>query len=93
MSGSDLPETLADLLMNTGKAHHQAFIEVDGADPDWPLWYADHLREPLGEQLGATFTKSELVYLLVLAEKERNLMAPGARWPQYYAGFLIDRYL
>ncbi len=93
MSDSDLLQQLADLFMETGQAHHQAFIEVDGNDPDWPLWYSDHLREPLGEHLGAKFTKSELVYLLVLADKEHNLQAPGSPWPHYYSRFFIDRYL
>ncbi len=93
MSDSDLVQQLADLFTETGHAHHQAFIEVDGNDPDWPLWYADHLRESLEEHLGANFTKSELVYLLVLADKEHNLQAPGSPWPHYYARFFSDRYL
>ena len=34
-------EQIAELLALTGKTHHAAFIEVDGDDPEWPLWYAD----------------------------------------------------
>ena len=93
MPNPDLPQQLSDLFMQTGHAHHQAFIEVDGNDPDWPLWYADHLRKPLGKHLNAEFTKSELVYLLVLADKEHPLEAPGSPWPNYYARFFIERYL
>ena len=89
----DLVQRLSELFKETGQAHHQAFIEVDGNDPDWPLWYADHMREPLGECLNATFTKTELVYLFVLADKEHGLRAPGAKWPPYYARFFIGRYL
>jgi hypothetical protein len=63
-----------------GEAHHQAYIETDGADPEWPLWYADYLRERLGDLLDAGFTKSELVHMLVLAANEQPLKAPGARY-------------
>ena len=42
--------------------------------------------------LGATFTRSELVYLLVLAEAERAAVAPGASWAPFYATFFADRY-
>ena len=93
MTNPDLAKRLSDLLMETGHAHHQAFIDTDGDDPDWPLWYAEHLREPLSEHLDTKFTKSELVYLLVLADKEHNLQDPGAEWPAYYARFFVERYL
>ena len=93
MPNPDLAQRLADLFMETGHAHHQAFIEVDGNDPEWPLWYAEHLHEPLGEHLDAELTKSELVYLLTLADKEQKLQAPGAKWPRYFARFFIARYL
>ena len=93
MPNSELVQRLADLFMETGHAHHKAFIEADGNDPDWPLWYAEHLRESLGEHLNATFTKTELVYLLVLADKEHNTRAPGAKWPLFYARFFIGRYM
>lgn len=89
----DLVQRLSDLFMETGHAHHQAFIQVDGNDPDWPLWYAEYLHEPLGEHLSATLTKAELTYMVVLADKERNLRAPGARWPRYYARFFVERYM
>ena len=40
----------------------------------------------------ASFTKSELVYLLILLSNEQPLRAPGANWARYYARFFIDRY-
>ncbi len=92
MTEPSVAQRLADLFRETGSAHHQAFIETDGADPEWPLWYADHTVEKLHELLNAEFTKSELVYLIVMAENERTLRAPGAPWPQYYARFFVDRY-
>jgi hypothetical protein len=54
-------------------------------NPEWPLWYADYLRERLVELLDASFTKSELVHMLVLIANEQPLVAPGANWAGYYA--------
>jgi hypothetical protein len=88
----DLARRLEELFREVGEAHHQAYIETDGADPEWPLWYADYLRERLGPLLDANFTKSELVYLLILLSNEQPLRAPGANWARYYAGFFIERY-
>jgi hypothetical protein len=65
MMETDLARQLEDLFHEAGEAHHQAYIETDGVDQEWPLWYADYLRERLGELLDASFTKSELVHMLV----------------------------
>lgn len=85
-------EKLASLFEETGEAHHRAFEKTDGADPEWPSWYAGHLQESVNEMLGATLTKSELIYLVVAAEKERAERAPEAPWPRYYAQFFLERY-
>ncbi len=84
---------IADLLIETGHAHHQAFIETDGADPEWPLWYADYLLDKLPALLNATMTKSELVYLLVHLNILQLQEAPGAQWPHFYSKYLVQRYL
>jgi hypothetical protein len=86
-------QQLSELLHEVAEAHHQAFIETDGADPDWPLWYGDHMLEKTRDILGASFTKSEVVYLLVSADKEQALRAPGANWTKYYAKYFVERYL
>jgi NAD(P)H-hydrate epimerase len=90
MIETDLARQLEGLFHEVGEAHHQAYIETDGADPEWPLWYADYLRERLGRLLDASFTKSELVHMLVSGEQP--LKAPGANWARYYAGFFIRLY-
>jgi hypothetical protein len=92
MAGTDLAQQLEELFREAGEAHHRAYIETDGADPEWPLWYADYLRERLGALLGASFTRSQLVYLLILVASEQPLNAPGANWARYYARFFITRY-
>jgi hypothetical protein len=90
---SDLSTRLEGLFREVSEAHHQAYIETDGADPEWPLWYAGHLRERLGALLNASFTKSELVYLLILVANEQPLRAPRANWSRYYAKFFLGLYL
>jgi hypothetical protein len=83
---------LETLFREAGKAHHEAFMDTGGEDLEWPAWYAEKLIGSLSGLLKAKFTTSELVYLLVWAEKERALKAPGAGWARYYARFFIERY-
>lgn len=87
-----LTARLADLLKEIGSAHHQAFIATDGADPEWPLWYADYLEKRLPELLGQNLTKSEIVYLLVLLSKRQPVQAPDADWTEYYAAYIVEKY-
>ena len=93
MNQEQIKLDLTALFQKIGQNHHQAFIDTDGADPEWPTWYADHLHEELTKILNASFTKSELIYLLVLVEKEREIEAPGSDWLMYYSNFFIDRYI
>jgi len=97
MTGSNdnekLVNELANLLNEAAEAHHKAFTASEGEDPDWPLWYADYLLEKMRQMLKAKFTKSELIYLLVSADKKNGVVAPGAYWPTFYAKYIISRYL
>ncbi len=81
---SDLKEKLTDELINllneTAEAHHKAFAATE-EDPEWPIWYADYLLDKLRRMLNSKFTKSELIYILVSADKENARTAPGAYWP------------
>ena len=85
-------QALAKLLMDTGHAHHQAYIEVDGNDPDWAVWYADQLYDKLPEHLSVTLHKSNIIYLLMHLSYVQALDAPQAQWPPYYAKYLLQRY-
>ncbi len=87
-----LTDRLAAVFRETGEAHHQAFIRTDGEDPEWPLWYADYLIGKLPKLLHTSFTKSELVYLLMRLSKEQPREAPGADWKRYYARFFAENY-
>lgn len=85
---------LAELLHQTAEDHHVAFKDSDGVDPDWSIWYAEHLLENgIEKLLDAKILKSDLIFLLVNADKEINRQAPGARWETWYADDLISRYL
>ncbi len=85
-------EHLALLLEATGRAHHQAYIETDGFDPEWPIWYADDLQENLAVALGREITKSEIIYSLVFLSKEQPVAAPDAWWPDFYARYFLEHY-
>jgi hypothetical protein len=85
-------EELAQLFREAGHAHHEAFIDVDGADPDWPMWYAEFLHSRLAAPLGDRFTKSELVCLLIELDHEIRRQPPGADWATYYANALLERF-
>lgn len=81
------------LFQKVWQKHHEAFRETDGADPEWPLWYADWLVDKLSALLGTNLTKSEIVYLLVHLDKEYGREAPDMPWWRYYARFFARRYL
>jgi hypothetical protein len=86
-------QQLADLFHQTAEDHHLAFQATDGVDPDWSIWYADHLlTQEMEKRLDAKLLKSDLIYLLVLVDKEQQREAPGSRWERYYADFFLRRY-
>lgn len=86
--------TIAALLHQTGEEHLATHQETKGDDPEWPIWYADHLLEHgLATLLQAKLLRSDLIYLLVLVDKQQKNEAPGAQWEPYYADFFATRYL
>lgn len=87
-----LIDELAELLNDIAKAHHRAFAATQCEDPDWSTWYADHLLDKMRQMLNAKFTKNELIYLLLLADKENGSFTAGAYRPRFYANFIINRY-
>src|SRR5438128_7630977 len=87
-------ESIAALLHETAEAHHVAYKATDGVDPDWSIWYAGHLLEQgFDKMLNASILKSDLIYLLVMADKQQTSEAPGGRWERFYADFFIRRYV
>jgi hypothetical protein len=85
---------IAGLLHEAAETHHRVYRITDGGDPDWASWYADWLirLSELPEQLGRAPVRSELVYLLVLLDKEVTEQQPDEAWEQYYARRLVERF-
>ena len=83
------PEELAALLMETGQHHHHAYIDSNGVDPEWALFYAGYLQTRLWEYLDVVPTRSTLVHLLV----QGNIDHPGlppAEWTAAYANDMLE---
>jgi hypothetical protein len=85
---------IAALLHEAGETHHVVYRIVDGDDPDWASWYADWLinLSELPQILGTTPVRSELVWLLVLLDKEYTAANPEALWPQWYAERIVEHF-
>lgn len=83
-------QNLATLFRETGEAHHEAFAATDGDDPDWALWYANHLQDRLPEFLAAPITQSRLVVCLVATDEEHRATEPDAPWPEFYARRVLE---
>ncbi len=76
---------LAQLFRHAAVAHHEAYSATDGADPDWPLWYADYLYDKLPEHLNRTIGKEELVDELIRLDEAVKSGGGGEDWAIYYA--------
>jgi hypothetical protein len=87
-------EAIAELLNQAAETHHRVYRITDGEDPDWASWYATWLRElsELPELLGRMPVRSELVYLLVLLDKEVTEQQPSEAWEQYYARRIAEHF-
>lgn len=83
---------LTELFKEAGKAHHAAFIETDGDDPDWPIWYASYLINHIGPLLGTWFSHQALSEELAELANDHQQSAPGIAWPEYYAKHFVRKY-
>lgn len=81
---------LAELLIETGRRHHEAFIETDGDDPEWPLWYAEYLQERVIPYLGVEPTRSKLVQCLLNAEEDHLSSGDDRPWQEFYARYILS---
>ena len=86
--------SVADLLHEAAETHHRVYRITDGTDPDWASWYADWLIEhsELPALLAAEPVRSELVYLLVLLDKEYTGRQVTEAWEQYYADRIAQHF-
>ena len=89
---TELRDSIGELLLDTGHAHHKAFAVTDGADPDWPIWYAEYSRDTFAEQFSMNFSKSQLIYCLMNADFEHEARSPDSDWPEFYANEIVERF-
>lgn len=88
----ELRKTLIALFSEAGKAHHHAFQDVDGADPEWPAWYASHLLNQLGPALGTWLSHQDLAEELANLAEQHRKEGPHTRWQEFYADHFIQKY-
>jgi len=81
---------LTELLAETGRKHHEAFSAAGGVDPEWPLWYAEHLEDEIEPVLGAHLTRSKLVQCLLDAAEAHAAAGDDRPWPAFYAAFMLS---
>lgn len=90
MADARKQEELADLFRRTARAHHEVFVDVEGEDPEWPMWYAHHLTDDLNELAGSDWSRSEVVHLLIVSDREYTIAGSPGDWPEYYAAYFLD---
>lgn len=91
MSNSINEKELSELFLETGMNHHHAYKASDGVDPEWALFYAGYLQARLWDRLGRVPTRSELIHLLVAADKAfQSTGRAQEEWPVFYANYLIE---
>jgi hypothetical protein len=85
---------ITELLNEVADLHHRVYRITDGEDPDWASWYANWLVDlsELPELLGRRPVRSELVYLLVLLDKEIAEQRISEPWEQYYARRMTEHF-
>jgi hypothetical protein len=81
-------EKVADLLREVADLHHRYYRVTDGADDDWPEWYAawlvDHSELP--DVLGRRPSRSSMTALLLQADRQEH---GGDAWEVAYARLIV----
>lgn len=92
MTDQEIQNRLKHLFRESAVAHHDAFSTINGDDPEWPLWYAEHLQKPLETMLNAEFTRSHLIYCLMNADFEHTARAADTDWADFFAAEFSEHY-
>ncbi len=88
----DLNYDVKGVLVRAARAHHEAYLDVDGANPGWPAWYANHMQGDLKALLGREIALDELATWLVKMDEEYRDLAPDRSWVSYYAEKLLEKW-
>ena len=91
---NDRTERISDLLHEAAETHHIVYRITDGDDPDWASWYADWLvdHSELPDLLDVKPVRSELVYMLVLLDREYSGEDRDEKFEDYYARGLLEHF-
>jgi hypothetical protein len=89
ISEAEKARELEALFRQCAEDHHRAFLAEDGADPEWPDWYAAYLQSPVSALLGRAVTKDALARWLVAVEEKRRQTGSDLGWPAFYVADLI----
>lgn len=92
MTNQQLQSELSQLFKETARAHHAAYADSEGANPDWPIWYADHLLEPMQQLVNKDLYKSQLIYCLMTADFDYVARAPATGWTNFYASEFVQHF-
>ena len=90
MQEANLNKNIVVLLEEAGKAHRAEFKTEIIEDPEWSLWFSEHMKDKLEVILNRHYTIGELVYLLTSAEKTHKKSFPEKDWLSYCADYLIQ---
>jgi hypothetical protein len=85
---------IADLLRETGEAHHGYEEDVLGGERDeaWARWYADRLLERrLGDLVERTPSAGELAGLLEEATEARQREGAAEEWQRFASDWIVER--
>jgi hypothetical protein len=90
----DRTAKISALLHEAAETHHIVYRLTDGDDPDWASWYADWLvnHSELPDLLDTRPVRSELVYMLVLLDRDYTAESPDERFEDYYARRLVEHF-
>jgi glutaredoxin len=92
MADRPLQTRLSRLIRDCERAHRAAFADTGGEDPEWPLWYTDHLRQQLEQALDTEFHKCQLIYCLMNADFEHTARAADTDWADFLAAAFIEHF-
>lgn len=86
--------SIVDLLREAAETHHRVYRITDGTDPDWASWYADWLigHSELPTLLGTEPVRSELVYVLVLLDRDYTQRQRTEPWEKFYADRIAEHF-
>ena len=80
---------LEEMLQESAEAHHQAYLDVDGVDPNWSMFYAPFM---IVHGLQVPVSAQELSDQLNIYDTEFVEQNLKGAWQPYYAKRMLEDY-